>query len=1027
MLNKSPYQSLTRDELIDLVQKLHAEKSGVEHALRERIKELQAIYRLSELSTRKQLSFSDMFTEVLPIIVSGLQYPELACVRIQFGGEVYQSADFKITDWKLSEKFQVEDCPDGLIEVCYLERTPTSDGDSFLAEERYLLSAIADKLSVMTGRKLMDEEFRTIFNESPVAICLIDMDKGYRFVNMNQTFLKLTGYRKNELIGQRIVQTGLINDMQVLQNILTGIEQDRTVRNLQFNYLDRNQQVKTTLLCGRLINYGGRNILIASFEEQTEMLQLKKAEENINEFNRVLVKALPFGIEIIDEKGCILFANERLKKQFGDNLVGSYCWMSYRNDEKPCLGCPLNHEIEVGKTYVVDSEGVMDDRILQVSYTGFLYQGKKSLLKLYVDITEKTLAERELRETREKLQGIFDSLDDAYFQIDMEGRIGYLNPAAPVLFGYTSVDEMIGMPISRLWADESELRLSKQTIDEQDVLRDSTIQAIRQDGSLFWVSLSAKFLYDEQGKLKSRQGLVRDISRRKETEQLLHQAKVQAEENERKLLEAQEIARLGSWDWELETDRIFWSDGIFKLLDASPGRAPKSYNDLLQFYTGNSRERLQQAVSRCLKNGKPYEIELDMLKNDGSTMAVVGRGRAIKDSSGKITGLQGTLLDVDKQKKLEKELIASKEKAEESDRLKTAFLMNLSHEIRTPMNGIVGFLNLLSEPGLEEHERNEFLDIVSKSSERLMNTINDIVEISKIEIGDLHLNFEEIDTTQLLRFHFDSFATQVHEKGIELKLDTQIPVNSNLIFSDKHKLNVILMNLIKNAIKFTPHGKIELGNYIENHRLYLLVRDTGIGIAEDQFESIFKRFVQAEAGSTRDFEGSGIGLSIVKGFVEALNGQIELRSKPGEGSTFMVSFPLPPKTRSLALPVTAMPETLQTILVLEDDPVNQFFIKTLLEKSFRLLFAETGFQTMQLFGQHPEIDLVLLDIKVPGEDSGLDVTRKIRAINPAIPIVAQTAYASETDKLAALEAGCTDYISKPYLKAELYAVIAKYL
>jgi len=346
------------------------------------------------------------------------------------------------------------------------------------------------------------------------------------------------------------------------------------------------------------------------------------------------------------------------------------------------------------------------------------------------------------------------------------------------------------------------------------------------------------------------------------------------------------------------------------------------------------------------------------------------------------------------------------------------------------MNGILGFINFLDEPDLDEKDRRSFIDIVNKSGQRLLNTINDIVEISKIEIGDIRLFYEETDVADLMRFHFDFFSHQAKEKGIKFKIREQIEGSEALITTDKQKLDGILMNLIRNAIKFTTKGIIEIGNYIENEKLYFYVSDTGKGIPDEKLEIIFDRFVQVELGSTRSYEGSGIGLSIVKAYLEALEGDIKVKSENGKGSTFLFSIPYLPVIKSYMKSEikenSEMVPTVNTILIAEDDEVNYYFLETILSKEYNLIHAFNAEQAVELFKNNPEISLILMDIKMPGEFDGLEATRMIKEINQQIPIIAQTAYEMESDKAEAFKAGCIEYITKPFNVNNITALVRKY-
>lgn len=378
----------------------------------------------------------------------------------------------------------------------------------------------------------------------------------------------------------------------------------------------------------------------------------------------------------------------------------------------------------------------------------------------------------------------------------------------------------------------------------------------------------------------------------------------------------------------------------------------------------------------------------------------------------------------------EHELIKAKEKAEESNLLKSAFLMNMSHEIRTPMNGILGFMNLLKEPGLGEEDRIEFVSLINKSGDRLMNTINDLIEISKIEIGDISVKFENTDLTDIMHFYFNFFKREIEEKGLKLEIARQITGSQAQVMTDRHKLDCILMNLIKNAVKFTDKGKIRISNKIEDGKLWFSVSDTGRGIPKEKFESVFDRFVQVDMGGSRNYDGSGIGLSIVKAYIEALNGSIKIESELGKGSTFTFTIPYHPanvefkESNDRVLAVDRAGN--KVILVAEDDDINYYLIERLLGREFDILHAKTGEDAVKLFNDNPAISLILMDIKMPGEYDGLEAVRRIRKSHHDIPIIAQTAFTMDADKNKAIKAGCNEVITKPFNTNELYNLINKY-
>ncbi len=388
-------------------------------------------------------------------------------------------------------------------------------------------------------------------------------------------------------------------------------------------------------------------------------------------------------------------------------------------------------------------------------------------------------------------------------------------------------------------------------------------------------------------------------------------------------------------------------------------------------------------------------------------------------------------LAIQRHKTLE-QLVEAKEKAEESDQLKSAFLANMSHEIRTPMNAILGFLELLKQPGLEGGEKDEYIGIVNKSGQRLLDTINNIVEASKIEAGQMEVHLEEVHLEEVMQYHLDLFRQQTNQKGLSLELKQHLKGRKAMVRTDKHKLDGILTNLLGNAMKFTKEGSIEFGNTLEGHSLVFYVRDTGMGIPAEKVDTVFKRFIQADTELTRAYEGSGLGLSIAKAYVNALGGKVWVESKEGKGSTFFFLIPYTPAKTAERKPEPAVKqgERIQsghTILIAEDDELSYQYLEVILDQEgVTLLRAVDGEETIRLFKEHPEVSLILMDIRMPGID-GLEVTRQIRKFNKSVPIIAQTAYALEGDRERVLQAGCNEYLAKPLNHTELNKIVNQYL
>ena len=384
------------------------------------------------------------------------------------------------------------------------------------------------------------------------------------------------------------------------------------------------------------------------------------------------------------------------------------------------------------------------------------------------------------------------------------------------------------------------------------------------------------------------------------------------------------------------------------------------------------------------------------------------------------------------------ELEFAKEKAEESDRLKSAFLANMSHEIRTPMNGILGFSELLKRTDLTGDKKDEYIELINDSGQRMLEIISNLLEMSKIETGQLELNIQDTYVNDIINTISVTFEEEAQDKGLQVKTHKALPDNKAVIETDSTKLNQVLTNLVKNAIKYTHEGEIEFGYTMERHdRMLFYVSDTGIGISKETQVIIFDRFSQAESTLTRDYEGAGLGLAISKSLVELLGGEIYLKSTPGKGSTFYFTLPV----QSSATPTNQVEEKklkekiedthfLQgsiTILIAEDDYTSYLFIEELLEdKAYNLLHARNGEEVVDMVKTTEDIDLVLMDIKMPRKD-GFQATREIKKVKPGIQVIAQTAFASEEDKQKAFNAGCDDYISKPIDESKFIETINRLL
>jgi len=402
--------------------------------------------------------------------------------------------------------------------------------------------------------------------------------------------------------------------------------------------------------------------------------------------------------------------------------------------------------------------------------------------------------------------------------------------------------------------------------------------------------------------------------------------------------------------------------------------------------------------------------------------------------------IQCNIRDMTLLKREKEELIKAKVQAEEGDRLKTAFLANMSHEIRTPINGIIGFAELLKMPDLDQDSQDQYISIIEKSGDRMLNIINDIISLSKVDSGQMGISISRTNINEQLDFIYAFFKKEVEQKGIKLIYEKSLLENEAYINTDREKVYAVLTNLVKNAIKFTQSGSIEIGCNIEPGRsvtepeeLEFFVKDTGVGIQSDQLNIIFERFRQGSELLSRNYEGAGLGLSISKAYVEMLGGKIWTNSVLGQGSTFYFTLPYVTYTENKIQKRKTVKKKVREnnindlkILIAEDDENSEKLLEVFVQNyCVEILIAKTGWEAVDICHKYPELDLVLMDIKLPEMD-GYEATRQIRYFNKNLVIIAQTAFAQRGDRETALAAGCNDYISKPIKKDLLASMIKKH-
>lgn len=378
------------------------------------------------------------------------------------------------------------------------------------------------------------------------------------------------------------------------------------------------------------------------------------------------------------------------------------------------------------------------------------------------------------------------------------------------------------------------------------------------------------------------------------------------------------------------------------------------------------------------------------------------------------------------------ELREAKNKAEESNRLKTEFINNMSHEIRTPLNGIIGFSKLLNKPNLTGEKRNHYINIINNSGKQLVRIIDDIIEISQLNTRRVKAIQKEVCLNDILLELFSIFDTTAKENNTPLYLIKPLSDEESIFQTDESKLKKVLSNLLENAFKYTNKGNVELGYKIENSELHIYVKDTGIGIPKTKQQLIFERFARNNIDLANNIGGLGLGLSIAKENTELLGGIIELQSELGVGSVFTIKLPYVTfaSRQGEARKGGGANEDYKRVLIAEDEEINFLYIETLIKEQIVLncntIHAKNGKEAVELCKKHSDICIVLMDIKMPVMD-GYEATRELKKLRPNLPVIAQTAYSTREDRDNALDAGFDDFISKPIDEALLEKILLKYV
>jgi PAS domain S-box-containing protein len=440
---------------------------------------------------------------------------------------------------------------------------------------------------------------------------------------------------------------------------------------------------------------------------------------------------------------------------------------------------------------------------------------------------------------------------------------------------------------------------------------------------------------------------------------------------------------------------------------------------------------------QSLVNNGFFETELRLRHKAGHYMNLSTRSVTVRSDTGEVLGALTISRDITRLKQVHEDLIKANIGAESSNRLKSNFLANISHEIRTPLNSVVGFSNLLLSNNLTNEVKEEYIEHINRNSEKLLQIIGDIIDLSRLESSQIEITYEEASLSTIVNEIIEE-ARQVikrNEKPIILNVKNYFEDVGDLIFTDRIWLKRVLNHLMDNAVKFTLEGSVEFSYLLEDQNIVFKIRDTGIGINKENLSRIFEEFRQEFDGHHRPFEGLGIGLTLAKEVIERMGGKIVVESEKGVGSEFSFSIPYrpagstKPKIASVNNEQVLKPidwSSKKCLLVDDNKDVLIYLNRILTDTGVAIVTARSGFEAIEIIKSTPDIDVVLLDMQMP-EMNGIEATKEIRKIRKDIPIIAQTAFIFEDDKDIILEAGCDACLIKPIRREHLLTVMSNFV
>lgn len=911
-------------------------------------------------------------------------------------------------------------------------------------DERGITTSVIFVSRDIGGRKLSEELLwkqsqlqQSILSSIPAFIYL--KDKNLKYIEVNDRMASFLGLDKNEIIGKTDFDI-LPKDLADIyyQADLDVLTQKKTINNI--DGLIANWKSKKKWFTGSKMPYfdtqgnivGIAGVHIDITERKEADLKLEESESRY----RTIIENINDVVWVLDLDMKSIFITPSIEKLTGFT-VEEHVQKKIEEKFSPESAIKISNWFNEFYPIIKDNPQKLKDFVLKgeleylrkdqsTIWTEMtikpLFDDNDVLIGIHgtsVNIDERKRAELALSASRSKYKSIFENIQDVYYEALQDGTIIEVSPSVERYSKYKR-EELLNTNILNYYDAPTREKVLNELMAKGHVT-DFEIVLLDKDGRPIECSLSSTLIKDSHGNFVKICGSIRDISFRKKVERDLRESETRYKTLVNNSPNAVLVLNNNMFIYgNSSAIKIFGFKNEQELFNCKP-------LDLIfvddKNYIREKLNNIQQATS--------YQAEeIRILHQDGSIINVLATALPIVYSGEDCILIVGQ--DITAQKETEKELIKAKAKAEESDRLKSAFLANMSHEIRTPLNGIIGFAGLLRRPNNSKEKIEKYAQVIESSSHQLLALINDIIDISKIESGQITLNEDIININQVFNDLSNIYRTFIEKKGVSFNVFKELDDKDAYLKTDEVKIKQILNNLLNNALKFTHSGSITMAYAIKGEKIHFYIEDTGIGISEQYHQIVFERFRQAETVETKKYGGTGLGLSISKALVELLGGKMDLHSIPEVGTKFSFYIPyVNSSDRYLKFDKDDDSKIFdwsnKTLLIAEDENTNYLFLKELLlETKIKIYRAENGKQAIEQLKKHPNVHLAILDIKMPELD-GYETVKEFKRIKPDLKVIALTAFAMSNDRKRAFEEGFDGYISKPVIKNDLMRLMERFL